>query len=191
MRSRNMPDGRAWSLAAMILAAASFAVALSSQAHADDAGGSDRGTVKVIADQRLTVTTVDGAGLLALYVSADWTRPLPDIAKAVVVFHGRLRNADDYYRSAMSAIEAAGEAGRGTLLIARGWAARALWALRGSAHSMRSTRSSRGLPIDPTSPTSSRSSSPAIPEAVSSRSATRSLPRIRQRCDRAALRSAT
>jgi hypothetical protein len=64
------------------------------------------------------VTTADGRGALGVYVSADWTHPLPGIAGAVVVFHGKLRNADRYYRSGLAARAAAGEAGRNTIVIA-------------------------------------------------------------------------
>jgi hypothetical protein len=38
-------------------------------------------------------------------------------ARAVVVLHGRLRNADVYYRSAMGAQAAAGDAGKATIMV--------------------------------------------------------------------------
>lgn len=73
--------------------------------------------VKVVADQRLPVTTPVGTGELALYVSRDWSRPLPGVSRAVIVIHGRLRNADVYRASAEKALEAAGEAGRAAILV--------------------------------------------------------------------------
>jgi pimeloyl-ACP methyl ester carboxylesterase len=70
--------------------------------------------VKEIADARLAVGT---NGTLPLYVSADWTQPQPSITRAVLVLHGRLRNADVYFRSAKTAQAAAGEAGRAAIMI--------------------------------------------------------------------------
>jgi hypothetical protein len=73
--------------------------------------------VKVVADQRLTVTTPAGAGELALYVSRDWSQPQPGVTQAVIVVHGRLRNADVYNASAEKALAAAGEAGQSAILV--------------------------------------------------------------------------
>jgi pimeloyl-ACP methyl ester carboxylesterase len=73
--------------------------------------------VTVIAPQRLAVTTPAGKGLLPLYVSRDWSKPQPDITRAIVFFHGKLRNADVYNASGLKAIEAAGAAGKHTVLI--------------------------------------------------------------------------
>ena len=56
--------------------------------------------------------------MLPLYVSRDWTHPLPGVARAVIVIHGYLRNADAYYAIARRALQAAGAAGDDTLLIA-------------------------------------------------------------------------
>ena len=74
--------------------------------------------VKVIADQRLEVKTAAGNGLLPLYVSRDWTHPQPDVTRAVIIFHGVVRNADEYLRTAQRALAAAGDAARTTLLVA-------------------------------------------------------------------------
>ncbi|MDR6288735.1 pimeloyl-ACP methyl ester carboxylesterase [Inquilinus ginsengisoli] len=73
--------------------------------------------VKVVADQRLTVTTPAGTGELALYVSRDWSKPQPGVTRAVIVIHGRLRNADVYNASAEKAQAAAGEAGQSAILV--------------------------------------------------------------------------
>ena len=70
--------------------------------------------VKVIADARIAVGP---QGELPLYVSSDWSVPLPAITRAVLVLHGRLRNADVYYRSARAAQAAAGETGNATIMI--------------------------------------------------------------------------
>lgn len=70
--------------------------------------------VKAIADSRIEV---ENKSSLPLYVSDDWTKPLPGITRAVLVLHGRLRNADVYYRSAKTAQAAAGEAGKAAIMI--------------------------------------------------------------------------
>jgi pimeloyl-ACP methyl ester carboxylesterase len=90
-------------------------VLISPQVRASDEDGPERRPVKVVASQRIAVGT---QGLLPLYVSADWSSPLPDITRAVVVVHGVTRNADVYFRSAKRAQAAAGEAGKATILIA-------------------------------------------------------------------------
>jgi pimeloyl-ACP methyl ester carboxylesterase len=70
--------------------------------------------VKEVANLRIPVGT---QGTLPLYASADWSNPLPDITRAVVVLHGRLRNADVYFRSAKTARAAAGDIGKATIMI--------------------------------------------------------------------------
>ena len=70
--------------------------------------------VKEVANLRIPVGT---QGTLPLYASADWSSPLPQITRAVVVLHGRLRNADVYFRSARTAQAAAGETGKATIMI--------------------------------------------------------------------------
>lgn len=77
----------------------------------------DEKPVKMVADQRLTVTTPAGTGELALYVSRDWSTPQLGVTRAVIVIHGRLRNADVYNASAEKAQAAAGEAGQSAILI--------------------------------------------------------------------------
>lgn len=73
----------------------------------------NRRPVKAVADKRLEV----GGGELPLYVSRDWSVPLPGVTRAVVVLHGRLRDADVYYKTALKAQAAAGAAGRETIMI--------------------------------------------------------------------------
>lgn len=97
--------GRVWLAALMLFFAAT--------AHAS-ATEHGRKPVKEVASERIAI----GAATFPVYVSADWSRPLPDITRAVLVVHGVLRNADVYFRSALSARAAAGEAGKSTLMIA-------------------------------------------------------------------------
>ncbi len=87
-----------------------FALAATS---AQAASPADR-PVKLVAPDRLAV----GDASLPLYVSQDWSKPLPGVTRAVLVLHGELRNANVYYRSGMTALAAAGTAGRGSLVIA-------------------------------------------------------------------------
>lgn len=70
--------------------------------------------VKEVAGARIPV----GAAIFPLYISSDWSKPNPDITRAVIILHGVLRDAGTYYRSARRAQAAAGAAGLTTLIIA-------------------------------------------------------------------------
>jgi pimeloyl-ACP methyl ester carboxylesterase len=85
-----------------------------SQAWAADEVAPNHRPVKEVADTRIAVGT---QGTLPLYVSADWSKPLPEVTRAVLVLHGRLRNADVYFRSARTAQAAAGDAGKAAIMI--------------------------------------------------------------------------
>lgn len=61
---------------------------------------------------------VPEGGRLPLYISGDWSGPMPGISRAILMLHGRLRDADVYFRTALKARAAAGEAGSGALMIA-------------------------------------------------------------------------
>jgi pimeloyl-ACP methyl ester carboxylesterase len=80
---------------------------------ADDAAPNHK-PVRAIADARLSVGS---QGILPLYLSSDWSLPLPAVSRAIIVLHGRLRNADAYYLSAHTAQVAAGEDGKRALMI--------------------------------------------------------------------------
>ncbi len=70
--------------------------------------------VKAVGDARIQVS---GGGVLPLYLTADWSAPLADITRAVIVLHGLQRDADVYFASAKRAQAAAGDSGRTTLMI--------------------------------------------------------------------------
>jgi pimeloyl-ACP methyl ester carboxylesterase len=76
------------------------------------------GAVKKIAGQRITVNAPQGAGLLPLYADHKIDAPAPDVKRVLIVVHGALRNADAYFAAGRQAVDAAGAAGAGTLLIA-------------------------------------------------------------------------
>ena len=96
-----------WALPVILALAAGVAIAA-------DEDGPNRRPVKVVADKSIAV---GNKGMLPLYVSGDWSKPAPGISRAVIVLHGRLRNADVYYGSARTAQAAAGAAGAATLMI--------------------------------------------------------------------------
>src|ERR1700692_844793 len=90
-----------------------FALA-SSRAWTADEVATNHQPVKQVANLRISV---GDHGTLPLYVSADWSNPLPEITRAVLVLHGRLRDADVYFRSARTAQAAAGDAGKAAIMI--------------------------------------------------------------------------
>ncbi len=101
--------------AVMRLIGAVVAVLLLTRAAAADPLGHN--PVKVVADARLTVVTPAGSGEVPIYLSADWSQPLPNITRAVIVVHGVGRDADGYLHGAEAARAAAGPEGQNTLLV--------------------------------------------------------------------------
>jgi pimeloyl-ACP methyl ester carboxylesterase len=101
---------RAWLAASLLLTTMVVVAPVAKGAETDP----HKKPVKQVASARIAV----GAATFPLYVSADWSRPLPDITRAVLVLHGVLRNADVYFHSALEAQAAAGDAGKSTLMIA-------------------------------------------------------------------------
>jgi pimeloyl-ACP methyl ester carboxylesterase len=83
------------------------------------AGPADR-PVKAVAPGRLPVEQ----GQLALYSSADLAQPHPAITRALVIFHGLLRNADAYYAEALKTVAKAGLSTETTLVVAPQFLAR-------------------------------------------------------------------
>ena len=98
-----------------LLAGVMLLAGLIQPASAVEENAHNRAPVKEVASARISV---GGQGVFPLYVSADWSRPSPEITRAVLVLHGVLRNADVYFRSAKTAQAAAGEAGKTTIMIA-------------------------------------------------------------------------
>ncbi|MBA2931025.1 alpha/beta hydrolase [Pseudomonas sp. CCUG 57209] len=69
--------------------------------------------VKVVSPNRFHLD----AGDLSLGVSQDWRQPLPNVTRALILVHGRLRNAQTYLQSGIDAAEHAGVSAS-TLVIA-------------------------------------------------------------------------
>lgn len=74
--------------------------------------------VAVISGTTMPIVTPQGNAQFPLYLSADWSVPQPRIERAVIVIHGKLRNANVYFRTAKKARDAAGVDPATTLLIA-------------------------------------------------------------------------
>jgi hypothetical protein len=71
-----------------------------------------------VASQVFRITTAQGSALEPFIVSLDWSRPQPQIARALIIFHGKGRDVEGYYRAAQEARDEAGPAGRDTIFIA-------------------------------------------------------------------------
>ncbi|CAB3790675.1 alpha/beta hydrolase [Paraburkholderia caffeinilytica] len=74
--------------------------------------------VATISDTRFTIDTSQGQAEFPLYLSKDWNVAQPQVTRAVIVIHGKLRNADVYFRTAQNARDAAHADADSTLLIA-------------------------------------------------------------------------
>ena len=57
--------------------------------------------VGVVVDARMIVRGAGGEGMLPVAVSQDWSHPLPQVSRALVLVHGAHRTAEEYYRIAL------------------------------------------------------------------------------------------
>ena len=71
-----------------------------------------------VAPTLIDVPTPRGVVEFPVYASADWSQPMPEVKRVVLIFHGLLRNADAYFASGLQSRDAAGEAGRNVLVLA-------------------------------------------------------------------------
>ena len=85
--------------------------------HAASAESFWHNPVKTIAPERMAVATPAGSGEIPLFLSADWTHPLPGIRRAVIVIHGIDRDAAVTMHGAQAARSSAGAQGQSALLI--------------------------------------------------------------------------
>ncbi|GJD62235.1 hypothetical protein [Methylobacterium frigidaeris] len=98
---------------------------LAARAEAADEAGPHRRPVAAVADRSLEVAP---GARLRLFASADLDAPHPEVTRAVIVLHGRLRDAEVYYASALAAREAAGAGGAGALLVVPQFLSQIDWA---------------------------------------------------------------
>ena len=64
--------------------------------------------VTAVASQGLRISTDHGSAVEPFIISLDWSKPQPQITRAVIIFHGKGRDVEGYYRTVL---EAAGIAG--------------------------------------------------------------------------------
>ncbi|WP_144110594.1 alpha/beta hydrolase [Paraburkholderia sp. BCC1886] len=91
---------------------------------ADDERAPNERPVSVVAPQFLSISTPVGSGTIPLYATGEWPAPAglqsagaSRVKRAVIQLHGRLRNADAYFRLSQQACAAAGGDIGETLLI--------------------------------------------------------------------------
>ncbi|CAD6551837.1 alpha/beta hydrolase [Paraburkholderia metrosideri] len=83
----------------------------------DDERAPNERPVAVVASRHLTVTTRAGSGTVPVFANGDWLAPAREIKRAVILIHGRLRNADTYFDLAQRTCTLAGGSAADTLLI--------------------------------------------------------------------------
>lgn len=94
-------------MALRVIASLMGVLMVSAMVHAAEHG------VKVLSPEHMNI----GPGELSVGVSQDWKQPLPGVQRALIVIHGRLRNAQTYLHSAEQAATQAGQLST-TLIIA-------------------------------------------------------------------------
>ena len=71
-----------------------------------------------VAATLIDVPTPQGTAKFPVFASEDWSKPMPDLRRAVLIFHGLSRNAGDYFRGGLESRDKAGSAGQGVLVLA-------------------------------------------------------------------------
>lgn len=64
--------------------------------------------VEIVASHTFGLKTAQGAAEMPFDVSLEWNEPQPQVVRAVVMFHGKGRDVDGYYKSTLRAAEGAG-----------------------------------------------------------------------------------
>jgi hypothetical protein len=65
--------------------------------------------VAQIADKELQVGGIGAPGFLPVKLSLDWSVTQPQVIHAIIVFHGKSRDADGYFNSVVDALRGAGD----------------------------------------------------------------------------------
>lgn len=73
------------------------------------ADGQREPPVERVASHTFSLMTARGAAEMLFDESLDWNQPQPQVIRAVVMFHGKSRDVDGYYRSTLQAVQRAGE----------------------------------------------------------------------------------
>jgi pimeloyl-ACP methyl ester carboxylesterase len=73
--------------------------------------------VEQVASHAFELKTASGSGEMPFEVSLDWNKPQTAVTRAVVIFHGKGRDVEGYYRAAMRAAELAGGDAAGTTIV--------------------------------------------------------------------------
>lgn len=84
-----------------------------SNALAVDEAATNKRAVNVIADAQFEL----GKAIIPLYLSHDWTLTQPEVTHVVLMFHGRLRDADVYWRTAKKAMAATKQSQHSMLIV--------------------------------------------------------------------------
>lgn len=105
-------------VAASLTLAAVAALGSAQPARAQHVYQANLKPVAEISTTDFEIATAQGNVELPLYLSGDWNVAQPKIVRAVIVIHGKLRNADTYFHTAEKARAAAGVEPDSTLLIA-------------------------------------------------------------------------
>jgi pimeloyl-ACP methyl ester carboxylesterase len=70
--------------------------------------------VATVGSRGLRISTPRGSAVVPYLISLDGSQPQAQIARAVIIFHGKGRDVEGYYRTALAAADAAGSASRDT-----------------------------------------------------------------------------
>ena len=108
---------RSWRTHVLQMVLALIAASWLGQAVAMDENAPYRRPVKTVAPERLKIKTTLGEAMVPAYLSCDVSKLQSQIKRAVIVVHGRLRDADKYFDLTLRAAKA-GNAQADTLVIA-------------------------------------------------------------------------
>ena len=117
MTLRTVRSKRSWQSCALRSVLALVAASWLGQVVAMDELAPQRRPVKTIAPERLKIKTALGEALVPAYINCDMTKVQSHIKRAVIVVHGRLRDADKYFDLSMHAAKASNALSE-TLIIA-------------------------------------------------------------------------
>ncbi len=71
-----------------------------------------------VASQGFRISTPQGSAVEPFIASLDWSKPLPNVARAVVIFHGKGRDVESYYKTVLEAAGQAGSTAGDTIFVA-------------------------------------------------------------------------